>query len=68
VLNSVRNKLLRELAAKPRGINEKDFRLLVDATKKMAQTLIGILSEEGVIEKIKFYLYITDKGKTMLNE
>jgi hypothetical protein len=66
LLNSIRAKLLRELSEKPRGINEKDFRLLIDGTKKMVQVLINIFTTEGVIEKEKFYLFITDKGKSVL--
>jgi len=63
LLNSIRTKLLRELSGKPRGINEKDFRLLIDGTKKMVQVLINIFTQEGIIEKLKFYLFITEKGK-----
>jgi hypothetical protein len=32
----------------------------------MVQVLINIFSAEGVIEKEKFYLFITEKGKSML--
>jgi selenocysteine-specific elongation factor len=66
LLNSIRTKLFRELLNKPRGINEKEFRLLIDCTKKMAQVLINIFTGEGVIEKQKFYLFITDKGREMM--
>ena len=65
-LDSIRMKLLRELAEKPRGINEKEFRLLIDGTKKMVQVLIHIFTQEGIIEKNKFYLFITDKGRNLL--
>ncbi len=67
VLDSVRNKLLRELAGKPRGINEKEFRLLIGTSKKTVQLLIGIFIQEGVIEKRTFYIYITDKGRSLIN-
>ncbi len=67
LLNSIRTKLLRELLNKPRGINEKEFRLLFDTTKKMVQVLINIFTSEGVIEKQKFYLFITEKGRDFLN-
>ena len=63
LLNSIRVKLLNQLKGKPRGINEKEFRLLIDGTKKMVQVLINIFTNEGVIEKQKFYLMITEKGK-----
>lgn len=63
LVNSARKKLLAELAGKPRGINEKEFRLLIDGTKKIVQDLIGIFVAEGVIEKQTFYLMITEKGR-----
>lgn len=62
-LDLMRNKLLKALSAKPRGMNEKEFRLLIDGTKKMVQVLINIFVQEGVIEKQTFYLMITEKGK-----
>jgi hypothetical protein len=63
IANSARKKLLAELAGKPRGINEKEFRLLIDGTKKIVQDLIGIFVAEGIIEKQTFYLMITEKGR-----
>lgn len=63
VVKGARKKLLSELAGKPRGINEKEFRLLIDGTKKVVQDLIGIFVSEGIIEKQTFYLMITEKGK-----
>jgi len=65
-LDSIRKSLLRELAEKPRGINEKEFRLLIDGTKKMVQVFIHIFTTEGIIEKPKYYLFITEKGRKML--
>jgi hypothetical protein len=66
MLNSIRTKLLRELSEKPRGINEKEFRELINGTKKMIQVLINIFTAEGVIEKEKFYLFITENGRSVL--
>jgi selenocysteine-specific elongation factor len=65
-LSSIRNNLLNKLLDSPRGINEKEFRLLIDGTKKMVQVLINIFTNEGVIEKQKFYLFITEKGRGLL--
>jgi len=67
-LDTMRKKLLTELLGKERGINEKEFRLLIDGTKKMVQVLITIFTHEGVIEKQKFYLFITEKGRETLNK
>lgn len=63
VVNKVRLKLLKKLSESPRGINEKEFRLLIDGTKKAIQVLINIFVDEGVIEKQTFYLHITPKGQ-----
>ncbi len=63
LVHEARKKLLTELAGKPRGINEKEFRLLIDGTKKVVQDLIGIFVADGIIEKQTFYLMITEKGK-----
>ncbi|OYT12305.1 MAG: selenocysteine-specific translation elongation factor [Bacteroidetes bacterium 4572_114] len=61
-LDLMRNKLLKALSTRPRGMNEKEFRLLIDGTKKMVQVLINIFVQEGVIEKQTYYLMITKKG------
>ncbi|HPR56779.1 MAG TPA: selenocysteine-specific translation elongation factor [Bacteroidales bacterium] len=66
VVNGIRNKLLNKLVETPRGINEKEFRMLVDGTKKAIQALIHIFTQEGIIEKQTFYLYITEKGREYL--
>jgi hypothetical protein len=66
ILEQARNTLLRDLSDKPAGINEKQLRDLLGATKKMSQVLISIFINEGVIEKKTFYVHITDKGKKSL--
>ncbi len=66
VVNECRQELLRELARQPKGINEKEFRMLIDGSKKLVQVLIGIFTGEGIIEKKTFFLHITDKGRQML--
>ncbi len=62
----VRSKLLQKLAKAPNGINEKEFRLLFDGTKRQTQLLLHHFEKEGLVEKKTFYLHITAKGKAML--
>jgi len=66
VVNSSRKALLHDLQDKPRGINEKDFRMLIDAPKKTIQVLIDIFLKEGIITKQTFFLHITEKGRGMV--
>jgi selenocysteine-specific elongation factor len=66
LLTEIRRTLLRKLNESPRGINEKEFRLLVNGTKKIIQTLISLFVREGIIEKKTFYLHITEKGQEFL--
>jgi len=61
-----RQKLLKTLTAKANGINEKEFRELIEGTKKIVQVLIDIFIDEGIIEKRTFYLMITDEGRDYL--
>ncbi|HOW24601.1 MAG TPA: selenocysteine-specific translation elongation factor [Bacteroidales bacterium] len=66
VVDHCRNLLLAELKDREAGINEKEFRLLIDGTKRIVQVLIGIFIQEGSIIKQSFYLKITEKGKMLL--
>ncbi len=66
VADHCRNLLLADLKQKETGINEKEFRLLIDGTKRIVQVLVGIFTEEGSITKHSFYLRITEKGKRFL--
>jgi selenocysteine-specific elongation factor len=68
VVDKCRRLLLTELKSKENGINEKDFRLLINGTKKIVQTLQGIFLEEGVISKRSFFIDITEKGKELINK
>jgi len=65
VVQRCRNLLLKELLLKPDGIIEKEFRLLIDGTKKIIQFLLRIFIDEGVIEKKTFFIHITEKGKIL---
>jgi selenocysteine-specific elongation factor len=67
VIEEARIKLLRNLSSKPDGINEKEFRELVNAPKKTIQVLIDIFLKEGIITKQTFFLHITEKGNVFFN-
>ena len=62
-VDKARLALLHDLADKPRGINEKDFRMLIDAPKKTIQVLIDIFTKEGIITKETFFIHITEMGR-----
>jgi selenocysteine-specific elongation factor len=67
IVNEVKKQLLFELNKKEKGINEKEFRLLIDSTKIFVKTAIRIFVEEGIITKSEFYIHITEKGKGLIN-
>jgi hypothetical protein len=58
---------LDELKDKERGINEKEFRLLLNSTKKLVQLLLDIFIAEGIVIKPTFYILLTEKGKKLAN-
>ena len=66
IVDNARKVLLAKLLVSPRGINEKEFRNLINGTKKGVQLLIAQFTKEGIIEKQTFYLHITGKGKEMV--
>ena len=68
VVDKCRMLLLNDLKNKENGINEKDFRLLINGTKKIVQTFQGIFLEEGIISKRSFFIDITEKGKELINK
>ncbi len=63
VVDKCRTILLADLKNKERGINEKEFRLLLNSSKKFIQVILAILIEEGTVYKKTFYILLTDKGK-----
>jgi selenocysteine-specific elongation factor len=63
VVDKCRTILLADLKDKERGINEKEFRLLLNSSKKFIQVILAILIEEGTVYKKTFYIHLTDKGK-----
>ena len=66
ILDKCRNLLLNDLKNKERGINEKDFRLLIDGTKKMVQFVLSIFIAEGIVTKETFYILLTEKGRELV--
>jgi hypothetical protein len=68
ILDKCRFILLNELKNKENGINEKEFRLLIDGTKRFVQLILGILIEEEVVWKRTFFILITDKGKQLIEK
>ena len=67
IVNRSRKILLEKIVTKADGINEKEFREMIEGTKKLVQMLLGIFLEEGSVIKPTFYILITEKGKNMLN-
>jgi len=65
LVNSSRKIVLAKLADTPDGMNEKEFRLLINGTKRFVQVMVNYLLAEGSIEKRSFYLHITPKGRSM---
>ena len=65
VVDKCRALLLNDLKNKERGINEKEFRLLIDGTKKLVQLVLSIFIAEGIVTKQTFYIMLTEKGKMM---
>ncbi len=65
-VDASRYTILRALAKAPRGLNEKEFRELVDAPRKTVQMLIEIFVKEGVIKKETFFLHITPEGSGLV--
>ncbi|MEZ5082959.1 MAG: selenocysteine-specific translation elongation factor [Bacteroidales bacterium] len=68
VVDTCRKKLLEKVSKKEDGINEKEFRELIDGTKKLIQMLVGIFISEGIVSKKTFYIHITDLGKEIYSK
>ncbi len=68
VVDECRTRLMKTLATKERGINEKEFRELIGGTRKITQLLISIFLSEEVISKRTFYLFLSEKGRRWLSE
>lgn len=57
-----RKKLMEELRRKGKGINEGEFRVLIDGTKKIVHPLIGIFCREGIIKQDQYIINSTELG------
>ena len=68
IVDTCRKKLLDKISVKEDGINEKEYRELINGTKKLVQMLLGIFISDGIVSKKTFYILITEKGKVFLNE
>ena len=58
--------LLSELVKRGQGINEKDFRLLIDSSKNFVKAVTRIYHSLGYVTQDKFYIYITEEGEKQL--
>ena len=67
IAGQARELLLADLIKKDRGVNEKEFRELIQGTKKIVQLLLALFIKEGIVTKETFYIHITEKGKKLLN-
>ncbi len=56
IVSRSRTILIKELQGNEKGINEKEVRILWNATKRFTQVLIGILIENQIIIKDRFYI------------
>ncbi len=63
VVDKARKELLKELIRLNKGINEGDFRILINGTKKIVHPLIAIFKNEGLVIQDKFIINITEKGR-----
>ncbi len=68
IVAQCREILVNELKDKEKGINEKEFRLLLDTTKKFIQFILAYLIEEGTVYKKTFFIMLTDKSREMISK
>lgn len=67
IVDKSRKTLLWALKEKGKGINEGDFRVLINGTKKIIHPLIGIFCREGVVKQDIYIINITELGLKSLN-
>ena len=63
VFEKCKHILLEKIYHKSDGINEKEYRELVNCTKKLVKFMLAKLLADGLIEMPSFYILITEKGK-----
>ena len=65
-VHEVKQILLLELIKRGRGINEKDFRLLINSSKNFVKTVTRIYLQLGYVNQEGFYINITEEGKKQI--
>ena len=60
ISNSDRNQELEYIATVYNGINEKEFRELIQGTRKFVQVILGLFIAEGIVTKPSFFVLITE--------
>lgn len=64
IVDLARKVLLEELKRKGKGINEGEFRVLFNGTKKIVHPLIDLFEKEGIIKQDLYIINITELGLT----
>jgi selenocysteine-specific elongation factor len=62
LVNKSRSLLINELKRIGKGINEGEFRILIDGTKKIVHPLISLFIKEGIIKQDIYIINITELG------
>ena len=62
-VEEVKQILLSEIIKRGQGINEKDFRLLIDGSKNFVKVITRIFLSLGYVSQDSFYINITEVGK-----
>ena len=65
-VQDVKKILLSELINRGKGINEKDFRLLIDSSKNFVKVITGIFLSLGYVTQDTYYINITKEGKNQI--
>lgn len=65
-VQDVKKILLSELIRRGQGINEKDFRLLIDSSKNFVKAVIRIFLSLGYVAQDTYYVNITEEGKNQI--
>ena len=68
IVNVCRKQVLMHMLEINRGLNEGDFRKAINATKKIVHPLIKLFIKEGIIKQEVNIVYITQKGKDIINK
>lgn len=66
LVDKCRKLIIEDLKKRPRGMNEGDFKNLIDGTKKIIHPLLGIYLKEGIIEQEIYIIKISEKGRALV--